>query len=118
MLRPLSRLWLVRFLIPALGDLAILFGALAFSIVARGHYAVRDGLVASFSPLFLVFIGVYYEAGLYELRRVRDFVSLIGGLLVSASICLVGGTIYFYLFSPYFSQTPKTFLVLTVVFSH
>lgn len=118
MRRPLSRLWLVRTLIPALGDFALLALALKASIVLRGESPSRPGLIEAFLPLFGAFLTVFYASGLYDLRRVRDFVTLIGSLMVSGAACAVAGTGYFYLFSPYLGQTPKTFLILTIILSH
>ena len=110
--------WLVRTLIPVLGDLGILFCVLTVSIVLRDVGQMHTGLIPAFMPLFALFLGIFYAAGLYELRQVRDFVSLIGGLLVSAGICGALGTFYFYIFAPYFAQTPKTYLFLVVTLSH
>lgn len=118
MLRPFARLWIIRVLIPALVDLALLFLALAASIAFRNPALFQRGLVLSFAPLFGLYLCVFASVGLYELRRVRDFVALIGGLLVSAGVCLVIGVTYFYLLSPYLDETPKTYLLLTLALSH
>lgn len=116
--RPLSRLRLARTLIPALGDLAILCAALAVSFALREPRLLQADVFASFLPLFALWIGTFYVAGLYELRRVRDFVALIGGLLLSGVACWVLGTTYFYLLSPYLDLTPKTHLVVVVALAH
>ncbi len=118
MLRPLSRLWFVRTLIPALGDLAILFAALLTSIVLRQPDLLHEGFIPPFVPLFAIFLATFHATGLYELRRVRDFVSLIRGLMVSGTACWVVGMCYFYFLFPYLALTPKTHLVLTVVLAH
>jgi lipopolysaccharide/colanic/teichoic acid biosynthesis glycosyltransferase len=60
----------------------------------------------------------FYAVGLYELRLVRDFVELVGSLLVSAAACWVLGTMYFYLTTPYTDLAPKTHLLLTIGLSH
>ena len=116
--RSLSRLWLVRTLIPALGDLAILFVVLRTSIVYRNPAQLQTGLLISFLPLFALFLVAFYAIGLYELRRVRDFVSLISALMISAGVCVVLGTTYFYVLSQYLLETPKTYLLLTIILSH
>lgn len=119
MLRPFARLWIIRALIPAVVDLAILFLALTASIAVRNPALFERGLVWAFVPLFGLFLCVFSAVGFYELRRVRDFVTLISGLLISAGVCLVLGTGYFYLFSPYLNEeTPKTYLVLIIALSH
>ena len=118
MLRPFTRLRFFRILIPALGDLALLFASLTATIFLRDLGKFREGLVIAFIPVFALFLVIFYVVGLYDLRRVRDFVALIGGLLVSAGTCLAAGTAYFYAFSPYLGETPKTYLLLTVLMSH
>lgn len=118
MLRPLSRLRIVRTLIPVLGDIVILYAALAASLYLRQPSLLRTRFMLYFSPLFALFLMTFYAAGLYELRRVRDFVSLISGLMISGVVCWVLGTFYFYFLLPYFWETPKTHLALTVAFAH
>lgn len=110
--------WFTRALVPGVIDLAILFASLSGSIAYRDPFLFERGLVRAFVPLFGLFLGVFTAVGLYEMRRVRDFVALVSGLLVSAGVCLVIGTGYFYVFSPYLDETPKTYLVLTIVLSH
>lgn len=118
MVRPLSKLWLVRTVVPVLGDLAILFGSLSLSFYLRQPQLLQAEVLRGFMPLFVLWCGIFYVSGLYNLRQVRDFVSLIGGLLASGLLCWVVGTTYFYLFSPYLDLTPKTHLALTVALSH
>lgn len=118
MVRPLSKLWFIRTLIPVLGDLAILFGSLALSFHLREPLLLRADVLRDFAPLFALWGLTFYVAGLYNLRQVRDFVALIGGLLASGIVCWVLGTTYFYFFSPYLNLTPKTHLALTVALSH
>lgn len=116
--RALSRLWLFRTLIPAVGDYMILVAVLWASITLRYSIQMQPGLIPAFLPLFGIFLIAFYTIGLYELRRVRDFVSLISALLVSGGVCAVLGTFYFYLLFPYLLETPKTYLILTIVLSH
>ncbi len=118
MLRPLSRLWFVRCFVPALGDLAILLAALAASFALREPQLLRAEVFAAFLPLFCIWFATFYASGLYELRLVRDFVALISGLLGSAVICWLLGTMYFYLLGPYVHLSPKTHLLLVVLAAH
>jgi lipopolysaccharide/colanic/teichoic acid biosynthesis glycosyltransferase len=118
MVRPLSKLWFVRTIIPVLGDLAILFGSLCLSFYLRQPQLLQADVLLGFAPLFALWCGTFYVSGLYNLRQVRDFVALIGGLLASGIICWLLGTTYFYLFYPYLDLTPKTHLALTVALSH
>lgn len=118
MLRPLSRLWFVRILIPTFGDLAILFAALTVSIASRQPELLHSSFILPFVPLFGLFLVTFYAVGLYELRRVRDFVSLIGSLLISGAVCWIVGMVYFFLILPYIKWTPKTHLTMIVVLAH
>jgi lipopolysaccharide/colanic/teichoic acid biosynthesis glycosyltransferase len=118
MVRPLTRLWLVRYLLPALGDLALLTAALAVSFAAREPQLLTGPVFAGFLPLFALFVATFYASGLYELRLVRDFVALVGGLLASGVLCWVLGTTYFYLLGPRLDLTPKTHLALAITLSH
>lgn len=114
--QPASRV--LRAVVPVLGDLAILLGALVVTIALRSNPLERAGLVQSFLPLFAIFIGLFHAVGLYELRRIRDFVSLVGGLLLSLVLCGAAGAIYFYVLTNYFAEMPKTYLLMTVVLAH
>jgi lipopolysaccharide/colanic/teichoic acid biosynthesis glycosyltransferase len=105
-------------LIPAVGDLAILFATLAASFALRQPDLLKLSVFAAFLPLFLLWQAVYYAAGLYELRVVRDFVSLTGGIIASSIVCWLLGTVYFYFLTPYLQLFPKTHLTLTVLGAH
>lgn len=118
MVRAFPRLWLVRVLIPAFGDLLLLTAALAASFAVREPQLLRADVFLGFLPLFGCFLAAFYVSGLYELRIIRDFVSLVGGLLASAVVCWVLGTMYFYLLGAYLSLSPKTHLALTVAAAH
>lgn len=102
-------------LLPVGGDLAILSAALAASIALREPDLLRLDVFRSFLPVFALWIGTFYAAGLYDLRLVRDFVALIGGLLISSAACWALGATYFYLTAPYLALTPKTHLALTLL---
>ncbi len=118
MVRPLSRLWFVRTLVPALGDVVLLTAALAGSFALRQPELLKADVFMGFAPLFCFFLATFYISGLYELRLVRDFVSLISGLLASGVVCWVLGTMYFYLLGPYLGLAPKTHLAVTVAAAH
>jgi len=113
-----SRLWLFRFLIPAAGDVFILLTAMTASFAIREPSLLSPSVYLSFAPLLLLWLATFYAAGLYELRLIRDFVALVGGLLASGVVSWVLGSTYFYLLSPYLKLTPKTHLVFTVAVAH
>lgn len=103
---------------PAIGDLALFAAALSLSYWLRGAVLPPRSLFVAFAPLTGFWLVAFYALGLYEIKITRDFVSLIGSLFASALVCAVLGTTYFYLFSPYLGETPKTHLVVTIVLSH
>src|SRR5438128_2174338 len=113
-----SRIRSARKVILLLGDIAILFASLGASLALRQPQLPRLEVFQSFVPLFVLWIITFYAAGLYEFRLVRDFVSLIRGLLASSVVCAVLGASYFYARIPYLNLTQKTHLFLTVVIVH
>ena len=102
----------------AFADLGIFVLSLTAAVAVRQAQLVAPELLLSFLPIFWLSIGVLYTVGLYDLRLVRDFPSLVRSLLVSAGLCVFAGMAYFYLFSPKAATAPKTILLLTVGFSH
>lgn len=118
MLRPLSRLWFVRYIIPVLGDFALLIAGLSASFALREPQLLRVEVFVAFLPLFCLWFATFYASGLYELRLVRDFVALVSGLLGSTLVCWLLGTMYFYLFGPYVQLSPKTHLLLAILMAH
>lgn len=103
---------------PAIGDIALFAAALTLSYWLRGAVLPARGIFVAFVPLSGLWLVSFYALGLYEIKITRDFVSLIGNLFASALVCAVLGTTYFYLFSPYLGETPKTHLVVTIALSH
>ena len=117
-MRPLSRIRLIQKVVPLIGDVAIFSAAMLLSMSWRSE--VKEPNVLSFLPIFATWIGVLYTAGLYELRIVRDFVQLVGGLVLSAVVCWTVGITYIYLLPNYLpiDFTPKTILISTVIIGH
>lgn len=122
MITPIARLLLTRKLFPVIGDILFMSGALALSLSVRQPEILHASTFLLFAPLFALWLITIYTAGLYEIRLVRDFVELVGGLLASAIVCWALGTMYFYLMSPDLSPSlplaPKTHLLLTVALTH
>src|SRR3954469_15767045 len=118
MMGPVDRLWIGRKLILAAGDAIVFYAVVALVLSLRGP----DGLERSLLPLHLPVLGftivAAYACGLYELRLVRDFVSLVGGLLGSGVATWLLGTTYFYLAGTYLRVAPKATLLLIVLGSH
>jgi len=102
----------------AAADLSLFYGALALSFHLRVSTPLSADVFLAFSPLFLLWLAAFYALGLYDVRVVRDFVELIGGLFAAALACGTMGAIYFYLFAEAFQQSPKTLLLLILALSH
>ena len=102
----------------AFGDLLLFVFSLAGAIWIRQPHLLSAATLMSFSPVFFLWIGVLYVLGLYELRQIRDFVSLIQNLLISVVFCGFLGATYFYIREPSIHLVPKTILLLTVMMSH
>ena len=117
-MRPVDRLWLGRKLIWVAGDAVVFLLVLALTSYFRDPTWLNPGLVVPFVPVLFFCVITAYAAGLYDLRVMRDFVALIGGLLGSIVACWVFGTTYFYLLSPQLRFSPKMTLLFIVVGAH
>ena len=117
-MRPVDRLWFGRKLILVAGDVCVFVLVLAGISYLRDPTWMSPGLVWPFIPLMGFCIVSAYAAGLYELRVIRDFVALNGGLLGSGVACWVFGTTYFYLLLPSFRFSPKMTLLMVVLGAH
>jgi lipopolysaccharide/colanic/teichoic acid biosynthesis glycosyltransferase len=118
MIRPVDRLWLGRKLIVAAGDAIVFCGAVAAFVSLRDPNGLSSVLIVAFVPVLCFCLITAYAAGLYELRLMRDFVSLVGGLMASSIACCVLGMTYFYLLTPHLGVSPKATLLLIVVGAH
>ncbi|MFI5362182.1 MAG: sugar transferase [Elusimicrobiota bacterium] len=105
-----------RKVLPPAVDFFIFYLALATTLAAREPNAVGFRIALMFLPLFAIWIAAMYTVGLYELRLIREDVTLVRNLLISGAACVLLGTTYFYVMATHL--TPKTHLVLTVVISH
>jgi lipopolysaccharide/colanic/teichoic acid biosynthesis glycosyltransferase len=101
----------------AAGDFLLFNAALTASYRLRVAAPLSADVFLAYAPLFAVWLAGFYALGLYELRVVRDFVGLIGGLFGAALFCGVTGALYFYVFSPIFQESPKTILLLIIALS-
>ncbi|MEK7474142.1 MAG: sugar transferase [Candidatus Coatesbacteria bacterium] len=106
------------------GDLAILNAGLWLALSVRHlrpadlpYYAQH---FSAFNILFALWVFVAYAVGLYDLRRLRGLPFKIRAVLTAAAVNILTGIVFFYFFYPYrvVGATPKTHLVLTVVFGH
>jgi exopolysaccharide biosynthesis polyprenyl glycosylphosphotransferase len=107
-----------RLMLPAVGDIAIFAGSLAAALLLRDSRLLHLDTFLHFSPLFVAWVLAFYSLGLYDMRQVRDFVTLIGNLVGGLLLCGALGVTYFYVLLPYQRLTPKTHLLLTLIISH
>jgi lipopolysaccharide/colanic/teichoic acid biosynthesis glycosyltransferase len=117
-MRPVDRLWIGRKIILAAGDAAFFCASVALVLALRDTGSITPTLILPFFPVLCFGAITAYAAGLYELRLVRDFVSLVGGLLASCIACCVFGITYFYLLAPQLKFAPKMTLLLIVAGAH
>ncbi len=98
-----------------LGDLAVFYLSLFITLLIRyGSSAVAERWEQHFWPftiIYLVWIIVFYIAGLYEFTLAKNELKFYSIILQSFVINLALGITFFY-FIPYFSITPKTNLFL------
>jgi lipopolysaccharide/colanic/teichoic acid biosynthesis glycosyltransferase len=106
-----------RWMTPPLVDFALFCLSLGTTLALREPQAMTLKMGLAFFPLFVAWIAVMYALGLYDLRLVRDSVSLIKNLFVSSGVCLTLGMIYFYLLDSK-DLTPKTHLLIAAAISH
>ncbi|MCX5783384.1 MAG: sugar transferase, partial [Elusimicrobia bacterium] len=105
-----------------IGDLAIFALSLALAVFLRRpklaglHYFAQNLLM--FSPIFILWLLVFYTLGLNDLRRINNIVSLIQDALVAFAVNTAVAITVFYIFSVRFSNTPKTNIALTAFFAH
>jgi len=114
----MDRLWNNRRLMLVAGDALTFLAALGVIFRLREPDGMDSALILAFLPLLCFSILAAYAAGLYDLRLIRNFVALIGGLLGSSVACWVFGTTYFYLLASYIRFSPKITLLLLVIASH
>ncbi|MBU4030839.1 sugar transferase [Patescibacteria group bacterium] len=100
-----------------LGDIAVLYLSLWFTLFIRYgisfDFRIWQQHFWPFTIIYLLWLTIFYIAGLYELTLARnsiDFYStLLRGMLIN-----IGLAIAFFYFIPYFGITPKTNLFLNL----
>lgn len=105
----------IKSIIILIGDVVILYGALAVTLLIRYRQdfsAHFQGHLKPFSLIFLIWLLIFYLADLYQnkslalnLQTIRNFSAAV---LVSAAV----SAIFFYLFFSFFELTPKTNLAI------
>jgi exopolysaccharide biosynthesis polyprenyl glycosylphosphotransferase len=101
-----------------IADVAALYGALFITLIIRyrGQFYEKfvDVHAAPFTIIFVVWIIVFYIAGLYDLRRLRNNLDFLKTLSLCIAVNGAIAALLFY-FVPAFGITPKTNLLLFIV---
>ncbi len=103
-----------------LGDILLLYGTLFLTIYARygeiNHGLLRAHLVP-FSVIFVIWLGLFYSAGWYEIKAIGKNLILLETIIVTLIVGFGLAIIIFYSV-PYFNIAPKTNLaIFTVLFA-
>ena len=105
-----------------LGDVVLFYAALWLALTARRFTIVPWDFFLQHVKVFSIFLpvwtGVFYVMGFYDLRRINRLVNLINTSLISFVVNLAAASAVFYAFYLQLGLTPKTHLLLTVVFLH
>ena len=107
-----------RKIILLLGDIAVMYLALALALLIRGG---ESGFLAStwnehlwsFSVLQAIWVVVLYIDGFYSVSRLRLNTAFLQGLIRVVLFNALAGVLFFYVFNA-FDITPKTVLLLHV----
>ena len=101
-----------------LGDVVVLYAALVLTLILRydGHFFNEFFVVQGgpFTVIFAVWLLVFYVAGLYDLRRLRNNIEFFKTLALSLITNAILAALIFYLV-PVFGIAPKTNLFLCIV---
>ncbi|OGS08921.1 MAG: hypothetical protein A2270_04450 [Elusimicrobia bacterium RIFOXYA12_FULL_51_18] len=111
-----------RRLVLFLGDAFLFYFSLALALTVRRWGFPHFDFFVQHARIFSLFIpiwaGTFYIVGLYDLRRINKTVNLINYALLAFAVNFAAVTVLFYIFSAQLVITPKTHLVLTLIFLH
>lgn len=97
-----------------MGDIVLLYGSLVIALLIRGRGPLGAEFLVHFEPftvLFVIWLGVFYISGLYDLPRLKNNFEFLKSL--SASFLISGALgVFFFYFTPVAGITPKTTLLL------
>ena len=103
-----------------MGDALIFVGSLWLALFTRSSVAPSAELflthVLAFSPIFILWVLVFFISGLYDKHTTTFKRKLPDVILTSTIICAVIAVGYFYFFFTDTGITPKTNLLLTLVY--
>jgi exopolysaccharide biosynthesis polyprenyl glycosylphosphotransferase len=98
-------------------DVAALYAALFIALLIRygGNFYTQflNAQVFAFTVIFILWIIIFYIAGLYDLRRLRNNIDFIKTLFLCLGVNAALAVLLFYLI-PAFGITPKTTLAIFI----
>ncbi|MBI5153131.1 MAG: sugar transferase [Parcubacteria group bacterium] len=100
-----------------IGDILILYGCLITTLFLRyGHINTYlwHAHAGPFAIIFAIWISIFYIAGLYDLKNLKNTLELINQVIISIFAGSLIAIVLFYLV-PYFKISPKTNLAIFVV---
>ena len=100
------------------GDAVVLYASLFLALLIRYGAAFYDQFLTShvgpFSIIFVLWLILFYIAGLYDLRRLRNNLNFIKTLFLALALNAILAALLFYLI-PAFGIAPKINLLLFVI---
>lgn len=100
-----------------MGDIVLLYGSLIIALLIRGRGPLTGELSVHLEPftfLFIIWLVVFYIAGLYDLPRLKNNFEFLKALSVGFLISGALGIFFFYL-TPVAGITPKTTLLIFLI---
>jgi exopolysaccharide biosynthesis polyprenyl glycosylphosphotransferase len=98
------------------GDVVFFYGALVLTLIIRyGQPTWLGAFPAHFKPfslILIVWLLVFYLIDLYQVRILKNNLTLIANIFLAVIIAATISVILFYLFTPVFKLTPKTNLFI------
>lgn len=108
----------VKILLLFLGDIIALYASLFITLAIRYGLGLpdfaTDANVLPFSIIFIVWLIIFFIAGLYDLRRLRNNLEFVKALWLTIATSAIVSILIFYAV-PFFGITPKTNLFIFVV---
>ena len=107
----------VRIFSILLGDILILAGSLAVTLVLRHGQnlstKIAEEHIAPFAILYMLWVIIFYIFNLYEIHSIKPNFTSMRQIILALLISGIVGFLMFY-FIPYFGITPKTTMILNV----
>lgn len=107
----------MRKIILLIGDLILLYGALAITLWLRFSYLDKElwlKHVGSFSVIFAIWIIVFFINGLYEMNKVQQGFKFYGTLIQNLVINTLLAVTFFYIIGDATGIKPQTILLILV----